>query len=442
MNDDRNAASSTPEDDEGHFPLRGRIFAGLAFGLLLVGGAGGWAATAPLTGAVVAKGMVKVDRNLKLVQHRDGGIIGAINVREGDRVAQGDVLIRLDDAQTRAELSILEGQLAELTVKRARLVAERDEQQEMLAPPLPEDASDHLKRFLDGELKLFAGNMRNRVTQKEQLELTIRQLDDEIGGLTAQHEAKLKEVNLAETEHGKVKALEDKGLVTSPRVYNADRDLARLYGEQGAAAAGIARAKSRISEIRLRILAIDEEARTKTQSELSQVEPKIAELNERRVAIQDRLSRTEIRAPISGTVNELFVHTIGGVITPAETLITVVPQDATLKIEAQIPPPSIDQVHTGAPAKLRFANFNQRITPELHGAVSYVSPATSVDQTTKETYYLADVGVSPDEFAKLGGATLKPGMPVDVFVVTSERTALSYFIKPFTDQFSRAFTER
>ncbi|ODA65930.1 Type I secretion system membrane fusion protein PrsE [Methyloligella halotolerans] len=427
---------------DGSFRLRGRIIAGAGFAALLLVGAGGWAATAPLTGAVVATGTVKVDRDLKKVQHRDGGIIGEISVREGDTVQKGQILVRLNDVQTRAELAIIKGQLAELSIKRARLVAEREGQDSFELPDRVTRLTPHLNGFLDGERKLLSGNVKNRVTQKEQLELTIEQLGEEINGLLSQQEAKVKEIRLAEKEHEKVMHLAAKGLIEGPRVYTAERELARLLGEQGSLVAGIARAKARISEIKLRIFAIDDEARTQAQNELSQLEPKLSELNERQIAIEDRLSRTDLRAPISGTVNEVSVQTIGGVITPAETLVTIVPRDAPLKIEAQIPPASIDQIRLGQRTKLRFSAFNQRTTPEIYGTVKYVSPSTTFDEATKQPFYVTNIEVSEAEHKRLGDITLKPGMPVDVFIATSERTAFSYFMKPLTDQFSKAFTER
>jgi HlyD family secretion protein len=197
-----------------------------------------------------------------------------------------------------------------------------------------------------------------------------------------------------------------------------------------------------MSEIGLQIIAIDEAARTEAQRELSTVDPKISELKEKKVAIEDRLRRTDIRAPLTGTINELFIHTIGGVITPAEKLATIVPARAALKIQAKLSPTDIDQVFYGQPARMRFSAFNQRTTPELFGKIAYVSPATSSDPTSGDVYYSADVTVSDDELAKLGGSSLLPGMPVEVFISTEERTAFSFLAKPLADQFSRAFKEQ
>lgn len=429
-------------DDGGGFRLGGRVVAGCALGFLLIAGAGGWAATAQLSGAVIATGTVNVDQNLKAVQHRDGGIISEIAVEEGDFVNAGDVLIRLDDAQTRAELAIVRAQLFETSVRRARLVAERDGVEELQVYGLTDATTEELQSLLLGEARLLKGNLSDRNSQKEQLKLGIEQLGEEIRGLEAQRAAKIDEIELVKVEHAKMKGLVDKRLIEGSRTHTSERDMARMEGEKSSVDADIARSKARISEIQLQVIAIDEKARTEAQRELSAIEPRIGELKERRGAIEDRLSRTDIRSPISGTVNELAVNTIGGVVTPAETLVTIVPKDATLRIEARLAPVDIDQVYLGQLANLRFSTFNQRTTPELRGNVAFVSPATFADKASGQQYYLAEIEVSADELDKLDKKRLLPGMPVEVFMSTEPRTALSYLSKPFTDQFSRAFREQ
>ena len=418
------------------------VFMGVFLAVLLLGGVGGWAATAQLTGAIIAQGSVIVDQNLKQIQHRDGGIVSEILVREGDTVEYGEVLFRLEDTQTRAELSIVNSQLEELVHRRARLLAERDSLSAIEFPETNAASDPELAAFKVGELRLFEGNFAHRESQKQQLELGITQIGEEILGLESQRSAKSREVELVEAEFERISSLARRDLVDSARVFSADRDRVRLHGELGEIDASIARAKARIGEIRLQVMAIDDNARTEAQRELSTVEPRLSEMMDRAEAISDRLSRTEIRAPISGTINELRVHTEGGVITAAETLATIVPAQASLRIEARLVPTSIDQVRTGHSATLRFSSFNQRTTPELFGSVVHVSPATTRDPATGETYYLALVDVSSEELERLGTSQLVPGMPVEVFISTEERTAMSYFVKPLTDQFMRAFRER
>ena len=290
-------------------------------------------------------------------------------------------------------------------------------------------------------MNLFLGNRTNRESQKEQLELRIAQTEKEIGGLDAQRVAKVDEIRLVQSENSKLKDLFSRGLIENVRVYNGDREAARLLGSRGEVEAGIARANATISEIRLQVIAIDQTARTEAQRELTTVEAKLSELQDRRVAVEDRLSRTAIRAPLAGYVNELSVHTIGGVITPAERLVTIVPENATLRIEAKLTPGDIDQVEVGQPARLVFSAFNRNTTPEIPGRVVHVSPATTRDTVTGDIYYLADVEISVSDMARLGQRKLLPGMPVEVYISTDQRTALSYLTKPFVDQVKRAFRE-
>jgi HlyD family type I secretion membrane fusion protein len=419
-----------------------RVAAGTFAAFCLVGALGGWAATSELSGAVIASGIVKVDKDLRAVQHLDGGIIRTIAVKKGDAVAAGQVLFTLDDTQMRSELHIIRGQLVEMLARRQRLIAERDQLTEM---PLIEGQADlpiANSAVLQGEIRLFNGNRDNRISQVSQLKMSIAQLEEEINGLDAQAQANNRELELVESEVSKVRGLQKKGLVDNSRVYSNTRDLTKLKGEHGQIASNIARSNSRRSEIELQILAIDEMARTDAQKQLSEVEPRIAELTERNAAIADRLTRMDIRAPIAGTINELSINTIGGVITPAQKLLTIVPENAKLQIEVKLQPTDIDQVFVDQPAKLRFSAFSSRDTPELSGTVAFVSPATTTDPGNGQVYYVAQIDVPDTEMVKLQGKKLVPGMPVETFVQTESRTALSYLAKPFADQIQRAFREQ
>jgi HlyD family type I secretion membrane fusion protein len=424
------------------FGIKTRVIIGFLAGLLLIGGCGGWAAMAELTGAVIAGGTLKIEQNLKTIQHLDGGIIGSIEVKEGDTVAQDQIMIRLDDTQNLAELSIVKSQVVELSARRARLITERDAQDQMVLSELLNSDDKSVLAAVRGEQHLLEGNRQNRNSRKEQLSLGMDQLQEEIHGLEAQRKSKTDEIALVEAEKKKLHGLAVKKLIEGSRTYGNERELVRLVGEKGEIDAGIARAKARLSETRLQIIAIDETARTDAQKELSEIEPKIFELNERQAAIEDRLSRTDIRAPIAGIVNELLVHTIGGVITPAQKVITIVPTGALLKVEAKLSPNDIDQVFLGQRAKLRFTSFDQRTSPEMKGEIIYISAATSIEESTGQTYYVANVSVSANELAQLGDHKLMPGMPVEVFISTESRTALSYLAKPLMDQFVRALREQ
>ncbi|MBN9314136.1 MAG: HlyD family type I secretion periplasmic adaptor subunit [Devosia sp.] len=423
------------------FALRSHVLVGSTLALLLVLGFGGWAASAGLNGAVVTQGAVKIDQNLKEVQHRDGGIVQAIAVRQGDYVEEGQILIRLDDVQTRAELSIIRSQLAENLGRQARLLAERDNLPNVTYFPEIAKLSDEGSRIIEGETRLFAGNKANRDSRKEQLEISIVQSGEEIRGLEARQTAKAEELRLVDLERNKYLSLYQKGFIDGVKVFNINREWARLLGERGEIDATLARAKLRIGDARLQIIAIDDTARTEAQRELRLVEAKLSELSERRVANEDRLARMEIRAPVAGIVNELTIYTVGGVITPAARLATVVPTGAKLTVEARIAPADIDQVKVGQPARLRFSAFNRNTTPEVPGKVRHVSPATTKDPATDASYYTCEVEIEGDS-AVLGARKLLPGMPVEVMITTEERSALSFLTKPFMDHASRMFRER
>lgn len=422
------------------FSLRGRVITGSIAAILLLAGIGGWAATAKLSGAVISSGTVLVAENVKIIQHPDGGVIQAINVHKGQHVDAGEVLLRLDDVQIRTERSIIMGQLAELSARQARLIAERDAAREISFP------LDFLSTYPDaililhGEQQLFESTTRNRESQREQLQLQVSQLEEEIGGLQFQATALADELALAREERDRMGALSEKGLIEATRLNSADRELARMLGSQGELTASIARSTARISEINLQILAIDDVAYTEAQRELRTVTANIAELNDRLVAIEDRLDRTLIRAPVSGSVNELAVTTLGGVIGSAERLLTIVPDDADLSIEFRVAINDIDQILPGQEIKLRFSAFDQRTTPEIPAVVSRVSAAATSDPQSGQSYYVAEASVTGD-LSVLGNRGLIPGMPVEVFVQTQEQVAIAYFVKPFTDQISRAFRE-
>ena len=438
---DRKLSGNLDLEMEKDFGLKSRVYTGLFSAAFLVVALGGWASTAELSGAVVAVGQVKVDKDLRSVQHLDGGIIREIGVKKGDIIKAGQTLFRLDETQTKAELQIVRSQLVELWAKQARLIAERDGLDYM---PLVKDkfglkvnGSDVLK----GEARLFIGNVQTRSSQKKQTELTIAQLDEDMNGLQSQAKANAAELTLVEAEVAKVEDLFARKLVDGSRVYTSNRELSRLKGEKGNIVSNLAKSAARRDELLVNLKSIEETARTDAQKQLSEIEPRINELEQRHTAVLDRMARLDIRAPIGGTINEISVNTIGGVITPAQRLLTIVPEDAKLQVEVNLLTSDIDQVFVGQASKIRFSAFSARTTPELFGKVVFVSPATTQDEATGQVHYTAQIEIDAGEENKLAGKRLIPGMPVEAFVQTESRTAISYLAKPFTDQFTRAFRE-
>jgi len=284
--------------------------------------------------------------------------------------------------------------------------------------------------------------VNGRVGQKAQLRERITQLNDEIAGLTAQEKAKDQESALVEKELAGVRQLYEQRLVQLSRLTTLERDAARLNGERAQYIAAMAQAKGKITETELQIIQVDKDMVSEVSKDLRETNDKIGELIERKVTAEDQLRRVDIRAPQDGIVEQSNVHTVGGVITAGDTLMLIVPQTDDLQVEAKVNPQDIDKLQVGQQTLLRLSAFNQRTTPELNGVVSRVSPDVNTDQRTGQSYYTIRVSMPPEEIARLGEVKLIPGMPVEAFVQTGERTLLSYLMKPLSDQLMRAFRER
>lgn len=437
--------TNTSSEEKQIYSIRGRVIGGMVLSGLLVAGIFGWAARADLAGAVVLTGEVAVDRNLRVVQHRDGGIVQDILVGAGDAVNSGDVLIRLDNTAAWTERAILHGRIAEFSIRKMRLEAQRELRDSFDLPAGLDQLvtpRDTILSIYAGELRIFEGGIASYRSRREQLELGIEQVRAEIEGLEARLDANNEEIQLVSTENSRVEQLSDLQLTARNAVFSINRENVRLQGERGDILSTLARARSRISELELDILAMDDQARTDAQQELREIDTQLTELNERRLVVEATLARTDIRAPIAGRINDLNVNSIGGVISPAEILATIVPEDANLVFTARVPAVQIEQVEVGRPARLRFSAFAQNETPEIAGTVEYVAAAATRDQATGMDLYSIRVAVAPQQLDLLGGRELRPGMPVEIYVTTTERTALSYLVKPFQDQIARAFRER
>ena len=424
--------------------VRRHVFAGLILILLLAGGVGGWAATSQIKGAVIAQGSIVVDSNVKKVQHPSGGVVGELKVHDGDRVKAGDVVVRLDDTVTRANLAIVTKGLNELLARKARLSAERDGAATITFPAeLTSHADDpDVAVAMSSEVKLFGLRRAAREGQRDQLRQQVAQLGQEIQGLAAQQASKSKEIDLVHRELDGVKELYAKNLVQLTRLTALEREAARLEGERGQLISSTAQTRGKIAETELKIIQIDQDMSSDVGKELREVDAKIGEFVERKVTAEDQLKRIELRAPQDGTVFQSAVHTVGGVITAGDAIMMIVPEADNLAVEAKVNPQDIDQLQIGQIALLRFTNFNQRTTPEIYGPVTRISADTTTDQRTGSNFYTVRIGLEPDEIARLGDAKLVPGMPVEVFAQTADRTVLSFLAKPLLDQVKRAFREK
>ena len=416
------------------------LVGGLGF-LTLTGLLGGWAVGTEIVGAVIAQGSLVVETSLKKVQHPVGGVVSELMVRDGDRVKAGDIVMRIDATMTRANLAIIVKSLDQFTARKARLESERDRAGKVLFPKALLDRSNDtdIVAMLDAEQRLFETRSAVRESKKRQLEQRVRQLRDEIAGMEAERAANFREQGMVDEELIRFRSLHERGLMEKSRLSTLERQATDIDGDIGRLMAGIAGVEAKISETALQILQIDEQWSEEVGSDLREMDARIGEYVERRVAAEDQLKRVDILAPQDGVVHQLAVHTVGGVIAPGEQIMMIVPEVDKLVVEAKVAPQDIDQIYYGQATNLRFSAFNQKTTPEITGTVERISADVTVDQRTGASYYLVRVATSQEQIKRLGEFHLMPGMPVEAFITTGERSVLSYFLKPLMDQASRSF---
>ena len=424
--------------------IRLHLVVGLSVVALLAGGLGTWASTQEISGALIAPGQIVVESNVKKVQHPTGGVVGELRAHDGDIVKAGDIVVRLDDTVTKASLAIVTKNLDALLARSARLEAEQRGLDGIVFPQdLLERTNDpDIYNLMKSEIKLFEVRVNGRAGQKAQLRERITQLNEEIAGLVAQEKAKDQEIALVEKELDGVRQLYDQHLVQISRLTTLERDAARLNGERAQYVASRAQAKGKIAETELQVIQVDKDVVSEVSKDLRETKDKIGEFVERKVTAEDQVRRIDIRAPQNGVVEQSNVHTVGGVITAGDTIMLIVPQTDDLQVEAKVNPHDIDKLQVGQKTLLRLSAFNQRTTPELNGFVTRVSADVTTEQRTGQSYYTIRVSMPPQEIARLGDARLIPGMPVEAFVQTGERTMLSYFMKPLSDQLMRSFRGR
>jgi HlyD family secretion protein len=417
---------------------------GLVASALFLGTVGLWATTTEMTGAVIAPGQFVVVNNSKKVQHQNGGVIAQLFVREGSRVKEGDMLLRLDDTQLLANLQIIRNQLDEATMRRARLIAEREGAARVEMPLAFAERFSHPDtiNMIKSEQRLFETRLAAREGQKAQLRNRRGQLQEEIVGLNAQLTSRRRQLELIGPELQGIRELFNKKLVPLARVNALERDAAAISGQVGQLGASIAQAEGRIAEIELQIIQIDEELRNEASRELREVDARLLESIERQTAAADQLRRTDIRAPSAGVVHQLAVHTAGGVLGAGEVAMLIVPENEQLELESRVTPQDVDQMNVGQEALVRLMAFNQRTTPELKGVVRRIGADVTRDPGTNAPYFSIRIALDPGEGERLAGLRLISGMQADAFVKTESRTPLSYLMRPLRDQLGRAFRER
>ena len=438
-----NAIATPPGEDRGLWSAARSLWLGFGAVAVLVGGLGGWAALATITGAIIAMGQIEVDQNRQVVQHPDGGIVAEILVKEGDTVAAGDIMVRLDSENLQTEFATVEGQLLEVLARRARFEAERDDATLLTFPPLLTESTNPVApELMDGQSRLFEARLLTAEQETEQLSRRREQIGDQIVGIVSQQEAITTQLALIRAELENQQSLLDRGLAQAGRVLELQREEANLLGQSGELTAAVAQAEGRMTEIDIEILRIGSARREDAITRLRDLQFNEIELSERYRALRTQLDRMEIRAPVAGIVYGMQVFAPRSVIRAADPVLYLVPQDRPLVIAAQIATIHIDQVFVGQEVALRFSAFDQRRSPELFGHVLQVSPDAFTDEASGQAFYRAQIELNEGEADRLPeDMILVPGMPVEAFFRTHERTPMDYLLKPFTDFLAKAFRE-
>lgn len=422
--------------------LRMATWAGLIAAVALFSAAMFWAHTTNIAGAVIASGSVEVVGKPKSVQHLDGGVVEDILVDDGQAVTKGDILVRLDATLLSANLDIYRTRLSEAIALRERLVAEQvGAAQITQSPDDPLTFGVDIQSHRDGQAAIFEARRIFEEGRREQLTEKIAQFRNQTTGVEGLIASKEEQLKLLEDELSSVQLLADKGLARGNQVLALRRNQADLLGQIAEPRSELARIQNSIRDTELEILQGERQMREQVATELRQVTNNIHELRQQILSTEKQLSRIDIRAPVTGRIHEMQVTTLGGVVPPGATILQIVPVDEALSFTMRIDPASVDQVYVGQDATLRFPAFNQRTTPELYGAVIDVSPTSVVDEQTGMAFYRVRVTAEEEELARLGDNRLVPGMPVEAYLQTGDRSVLSYLTKPLTEQLNQAFRE-
>ena len=434
------APSSAPE----HPPVSSAVLAGVLLTLVGFGGLGTWAALAPLASAAVAPGIVTADTNRKTVQHLDGGVVAEIMARDGDRVETQQVLMRLDDLETRSVVTLLEGQRRAYAAQEARLLAERDNNDKLVFPnDLADLRSDpEMAEILSGQERIFQSRRASIEGRTDVTRQRIAQYQAQVRAFEAQFTAGGQQLDLIREELADVAELTAKGLERKPRLLALKRQAASLDGDQGEFLNSMAQAKEAIAEAEMEILSVAADHQSEVAAELREVQTQLAEVTEKLAAAQIRQGRRDVVAPEAGTVLNLRYFAPGAVVPPGGPILDLVPRDDSLVVEARVRPSDIDVVHVGLSAKIIFSAFKSRTTPQIDGKVTRVTADALKDERTGEFYYLARIAADPAELEKLSDLHLQAGMPAETLIITGERTMLEYLTQPIRDSFRTAFREQ
>lgn len=439
----RPAGEARPPTDSSRPEInRGGLIAFVFFGLFL-----GWAAFAPLDAGAYASGQITVLGSRQAVQHREGGTVAVLHAAEGDRVAKDQVVLEISVGDTRAVERGVAGQVVALLAQRSRMIAERDR---LAAVPTPAEYADLIPEDLviAGEaLRIqrqeFDARDTGRGTRQGVLGQRVAQLEQQIQGLNRQIAANARQRTLIEEELAGMRSLADRGYAPLNRVRALERNAAQLEGEDGSLSAQVARAREAIGETELQMVGINTDLDEDVSEQLRQVEVQLNELQPRLIALRDTLERSQVRAPVAGTVVGLTIFTEGGVVQAGQTLMEIVPDNASLIISATVSPTDADNLQPGMDTQVRFAALRDRNLPIIHGEVRQISADSFTDENSGQQFFRAEVEVPRSELDKLGevGDTLRPGLPVEVVVPLRKRTALSYLIEPLTQTIWRSGRE-
>ncbi len=422
-----------------------RLFAlGMVLVLAFFGAFGWWAVGTRLNSAVISQGQFVVISNVKKVQPPIGGVVGELRVKEGQLVKEGEIVVTLDETVTQAGLQGILKKLDELRIRIARLEAERDGYRRLNLPTaaLSRDTDAELIRQILTERSLYEARKASHSLRRQRLDERIAQLDQELLGQEAILKARGEQARITRSELASLRHLQKRNLVQLQRINAIERQAIDLEGEQGRLKATIAQTKGRKIETQMQLANLDDDLRVEVTKELREALAEVAQLEEKRIAAQDQLKRMVIRAPSTGYVHQLSVHTVGGVVTTAEPMMMIVPKNESLEIECKVLPHDVDQLHIDQDATIHLNAFNRRTMPALTGKVVRISADAVRDQQTGLTYFPVRVSLPADELAKLGDQKLTSGMQAEVFLRTGEKSPLDYFIGPLQDQIARALKER